>query len=82
MTLASKLDAIREGAAKRRPAEQLQAMARATRALRESGIMDHVVRAGDRLPEFALANRSGIPVRSADLLARGPLVLSVFRGSW
>ena len=82
MSLADKLNGIREGAAKRIPAETREVMGRATKALRESGIMDRVVAIGATLPPFALRNQDGREVRSQDLLARGPLVLTVFRGSW
>ena len=46
------------------------------------GIMDRVIEVGDPLPPFTLKNASGQEVRSEDLLATGPLVLTVFRGSW
>ncbi len=82
MNLEEKLASIREGAVKRIPAEKRETMGKATRALRESGIMDRVIGIGDRLPEFALASREGRIVRSTDLLAEGPLVVTVFRGSW
>ena len=57
-------------------------MHRATADLRASGILDRVIKVGDPLPPFALKNAFGQQVRSADLLATGPLVLTVFRGSW
>ena len=57
-------------------------MYRATEELRASGIMDRVIKVGDRLPAFALPNAYGREVRSDDLLAKGPLVLTFFRGSW
>jgi peroxiredoxin len=57
-------------------------MHRATEELRASGIMERVIKVGDRLPAFALPNAYGQDVRSADLLANGPLVLTFFRGSW
>ena len=82
MSLASKLAQIKEGAAKRIPADKREIMGRATTALRESGIMERVIEIGATLPPFALRNRDGREVRSDDLLARGPLVLTVFRGSW
>jgi peroxiredoxin len=44
--------------------------------------MDRVIKVGDPLPAFALPNAYGQEVRSADLLAKGPLVLTFFRGSW
>ncbi len=57
-------------------------MHRATDDLRASGILDGVIKVGDPLPLFALKNAFGQEVRSSELLAKGPLVLTVFRGSW
>jgi len=57
-------------------------MHRATEELRASGIMDRVIKVGDRLPSFALPNAYGQEVHSSDLLVRGPLVLTFFRGAW
>lgn len=82
MSLAEQLDAIRAGAVKRVPEAQRTVMADATRALRESGILEGAARVGDRLPDFTLPNADGDEVRSEDLLARGPLVLTFFRGTW
>jgi peroxiredoxin len=44
--------------------------------------LDGVIKVGDRLPFFALKNASGQELRSPELLASGPLVLTVFRGTW
>jgi hypothetical protein len=82
MALEDTLRGIREASAKRHPADRLAIMHRATEALRASGIMDRVIKVGDPLPPFALPNAYGQEVRSADLLARGPLVLTFFRGGW
>ena len=82
MTLAAKLDALREGSAKRIPEDKRAVMHRATDDLRNSGIMDGVAKVGDPLPAFALNNAQGMEVNSADLLAKGAVVLTVFRGSW
>ena len=67
---------------KRIPADKAEIMHRSTEQLRTSGIMDRVIKVGDPLPRFALPNAYGQEVRSADLLAGGPLVLTFFRGSW
>jgi hypothetical protein len=80
--LAERLDTIRQGADKRIPADKRAIMHRATVELRASGIMDGVIKVGDPLPPFALKNAFGHEVRSSELLANGPLVLTVFRGSW
>ena len=82
MMLAEKLDAIREGADKRIPPDKRAIMHRATNDLRASGILDGVIKPCDPLPPFALKNAFGQEVRSSELLAKGPLVLTVFRGSW
>ena len=82
MPLADQLAAIRQGADKRIPADKRAIMHRATDGLRAAGILNNVIKVGDRLPPFALKNAFGQDVRSSELLARGPLVLTVFRGSW
>jgi hypothetical protein len=80
--LAERLDAIRQGADKRIPPDKRAIMHRATDDLRASGILDGVIKVGDPLALFALKNAFGQEVRSFELLAKGPLVLTVFRGSW
>ena len=80
--LAERLETIRQGADKRIPPDKRAIMHRATADLRASDIMDRVIKVGDPLPPFTLENAFGQEVRSADLLAAGPLVLTVFRGSW
>jgi hypothetical protein len=82
MSLADKLAATRAASATRIPADKAAIMERATEDLRRSGMLDRIVKPGSRAPAFALGNHDGARVSSADLLARGPLVLSFFRGSW
>jgi peroxiredoxin len=50
--------------------------------LRDSGLFDGALQVGETLPPFDLPSARGGTVRSADLLARGPLVVSFFRGDW
>ena len=82
MSLADTLTGMREASAKRVPPEKRAIMSRATEDLRKSGMLDTVVKPGDPFPSFALQNQNGQVVRSADLLAKGSLVLTVFRGVW
>ncbi len=82
MALAERLDTIRRGADQRIPPDKRAIMHRATDDLRASGIMDLVIKVSDPLPPFALKNAFGQEVHSSELLAKGPLVLTVFRGSW
>jgi peroxiredoxin len=62
--------------------ERLDAMARATAELIESGQAQRAKKAGDVAPEFLLKDPEGNPVSSRELLARGPLVVSFYRGVW
>ena len=82
MFLADKLAATRAASATRIPPEKAAIMHRATDDLRRSGIMDRIVKVGSAAPAFALANYDGSRVSSVELLRRGPLVVSFFRGSW
>ena len=54
----------------------------ATKELAESNIMDGVIKVGDRLPAFSLPNSFDETIESSELLAAGPVVLTVFRGVW
>jgi hypothetical protein len=82
VSLKAKLDAIRDAAGKRIPAERQKIMHRATADLRASGIMDGIVKVGMPMPAFRGTAHDGRIIDSGDLLARGPLVLSFFRGHW
>jgi hypothetical protein len=62
--------------------EWVRIMHRATDELRESGIAGRVLRPGTPAPKFSLANAGGEMRHSAELLARGPLVVSFYRGVW
>ena len=81
-TLQERLDRIKAGFVKQAPEDVLAVMTRATDALRDSGIMGRIPAVGDELVPFELPNTAGKLVRSADLLAQGPLVLTVYRGVW
>ena len=63
-------------------AERMAVNERAVQELFASGIEDKILPVGATAPEFTLPDASGRPVRSADLLALGPLVLDFFRGRW
>src|SRR6266404_8192805 len=57
-------------------------MVRADMELAASGISQHALKAGDRVPDFRLPDARGDYVRLCDLLAKGPVVLSFYRGGW
>lgn len=62
--------------------ERLAVGERAVAELFATGIEENILPVGAQAPEFALKDSSGKLVRSADLLALGPLVLKFFRGRW
>jgi hypothetical protein len=82
MTLTERLDSIREGAKARIPPEARAIMERSIEDLRASGIMQRIARVGQPAPGFALPGAAGQTVDLRDLLARGPVVLSFYRGRW
>jgi peroxiredoxin len=47
-----------------------------------SGMTEASLKAGDHIPDFELPSVEGRLVSSDELLKRGPLVLSFFRGGW
>ena len=82
MALQEKLDAIREMSKTRIPPEARAIMERSIDDLRASGIMSRVARVGQPAPDFTLPDVEGRPVSLKALLARGPVVLSFYRGRW
>ena len=50
--------------------------------LRDSGLFDGALKVGEPLPPFRLPSSAGRLVEARDLLSRGPLVVSFFRGDW
>lgn len=87
MTLQARLDAFKADfkggkAPYFAPPEIHPVMERATAELIASGQAGRALKAGDRAPDFTLNDPDGRPVSSAELLARGPLVLSFYRGVW
>jgi hypothetical protein len=82
MTLEERLGQIRAAAKARIPPEAQAVMRRAVAEVRASGILAGVPGVGARAPDFILPNQAGQLVGLQDRLARGPVVLSFFRGRW
>lgn len=81
-SLQDRLDAITEQTRKLVQAERLAPGEQAIRELFASGIEDRILPVGAQAPAFDLLDGHGRKVRSADLLALGPLVINFFRGRW
>ncbi len=87
MSLQAKLDAFKADFQAGKPPYNvppavIETMHRATAELIASGAAGRALKAGDHAPAFILNDPNGKPVASADLLARGPLVVSFYRGVW
>ena len=83
MSLQDKLDAFRaEFETKKAPPEVVAVFHKSTAELIASGQATRALKAGDRAPAFRLPDSEGATVASAELLARGPLVVTFYRGAW
>lgn len=87
MSLQAKLDAFKADFEAGKPPYSvprsvIEIMHRATDELIASGAAQRARKAGDVAPSFSLRDPEGNVVNSADLLQRGPLVLSFYRGVW
>jgi AhpC/TSA family len=82
MSLQEQLDELRAKSKTRIPPEAQAVMQRSIDELRASGILNRVPKVGDRAPDFTLPNAAGQPVSLAGLLAKGPVVVSFYRGRW
>lgn len=82
MNLQDKLDNMRRQFEADAPAGALAIMHKSTEDLTNSGIMDGVLETGEVAPHFTLCDQNGNDVNSEKLLARGPLVVTFYRGVW
>uniref|UniRef100_B0T999 thioredoxin-dependent peroxiredoxin n=1 Tax=Caulobacter sp. (strain K31) TaxID=366602 RepID=B0T999_CAUSK len=83
MALQDKLDALKlDFETNIAPPPVVEGLHRAVAELIASGAPDRALKAGDVAPAFTLPDENGKPVSSKDLLARGPLVVSFYRGVW
>jgi peroxiredoxin len=81
-TLQDQLDGITARTRELVQAERLDVGERAVAELFATGIEDRILPVGATAPEFALSDARGRTIRSADMLAFGPLVVKFFRGRW
>jgi len=87
MSLQSQLDAFKADFEAGKPPYNvpysvIETMHRATAELIASGQAGRALKAGDKAPSFTLSDADGQRVSSAELLHRGPLVVSFYRGVW
>jgi peroxiredoxin len=64
------------------PPETQAIHARAVAELKERHLAENILRVGAKIPEFQLPDHNGKIISSADLLAKGRLVICFIRGRW
>ena len=82
MSLQEKLDAIKERSKIKHPPERRALMGKSIEELQNSGIMGTALNVGAKAPDFTLKNQNGEDVNLAALLAKGKVILTVYRGKW
>jgi hypothetical protein len=82
MSLKEDIDKLKEQSSRNIPEETLNLMLTDTESLKQSGIVEKSLKAGDKAPSFLLPNVNGEIVSLEELLARGPVVLNFYRGGW
>lgn len=69
-------------ASKKYPAEKRKVMLESTQALIDADLSGQALGKGDKIPEFTLPDATGNSIAISDLLAKGKVVLSFYRGGW
>jgi len=80
--LKEQLDAKIDEISGKMPAEQRAIMNQKTEALEMSGLAVKSTGLEHEFPEFELTNATGETVKLNELLEKGPLVISFYRGGW
>ena len=80
--LNQQLETFRNGFIARLPAGERRAVLDAAEDLRAASPSGSAPHIGDRAPDFTLPNQHDRPVRLADRLALGPVVVLFVRGGW
>lgn len=81
-TLDTQLQAVSASVRAQAPQAVLTALDAAIERLNHSDLLSHSLAVGAAMPPFVLPDATGQHVRSTDLLADGPLVISFYRGAW
>ncbi|HUU50986.1 MAG TPA: hypothetical protein VMW81_08505 [Nitrospinota bacterium] len=82
MSLQDQLNSLKATIESKVSKDALAIMHKATEELRDSGIMEKTLKVGDKAPDFSLKNAEGNVIGSKDLLEKGHLVITFYRGKW
>lgn len=76
------LEEFREKSARSAPPDRIRAYEQGIEEVRKSGVLETALKVGDRAPDFELPDASGKKVKLSELIARGPVVVTWYRGGW
>jgi hypothetical protein len=82
MGLTEQLNDLKQQLGREVSREILEEIGQFVQGLAQSGIEKTSCQAGDKAPPFILPNVAGQLVSSEDILSKGPMVLSFYRGVW
>src|SRR5258708_39037703 len=82
MALKEQLAEYRAGWHQRVPAERKAMMEQHFEQLRTGAVARTMLKVGDRVPPVVLPNAEGETVDVANLLEKGPVIVSFYRGGW
>jgi peroxiredoxin len=82
MSMEDELEGQRQRAYAQRSPQERKVRADAVIEVADAKIAERAVSVGEPVPEFHLPSITGTVVDSSELLGRGPLVISFYRGGW
>lgn len=82
MSLATECADVGDNFRKSAPPQIIEIVEKGSKDFKESYDPKSAIQVGQPLPTFQLKNAIGEEVKSTDLLAHGPLLISFYRGEW
>jgi len=82
MSLKAQIDAYNVQKDAKLPADVLALMNTTNDELIAQHIKDNALQIGQKVENFSLANHNGENIELADLLKKGPVIISFYRGGW
>lgn len=64
------------------PKEMVELFISKTQELAKSGVVESSIKIGDKAPDFTLPDADGSTIQLSELLKKGPVVLTFYRGGW
>lgn len=78
----AELNDLAEKSNKRTPPELIETTRKSNEELEKSGILKRALNVGAVMPSFKLTDAHDQLINSADILAKGPIVIVFYRGAW